>query len=52
MYVLHLMSNLLQMTFLCDKHYVAMAAKMSEVILTEYGLDILATTVSVIPIYM
>ena len=40
------MSNLLQirkMTFLCDKHYmqgtiVAMAAKMPEVILTEYGL--------------
>ena len=38
--------NLLQirkMTFLCDKHYmreiiVSMAAKMPEVILTEYGL--------------
>ena len=45
-YLFHLMSNLLQirkMTFLYDKHYmqgtiVAMAAKMPEVILAEYGL--------------
>ena len=45
-YLLHLTSNLLQiwkMTFLCNKHYmqgiiVAMAAKMPEVILTEYGI--------------
>ena len=45
-YLLHVTSNLLQIwkvTFLHDKHYmqgtiVAMAAKMPEVILTEYGL--------------